>query len=128
MWGWLVCVEYLNCYGCRGLEQLWSGNTQAVDLKHLDLEPNLPIIKYVAVESGISLTEMRLHSVSVQTLLWLRWMSTAPLNYLYLLLNRILDGDLEALQLLLRIPNYGCFIYCSSIASASAAAPQLHLL
>ena len=58
MWGWLVCVEYLNCYGCRGLEQLWSGNTQAVDLKHL--EPNLPIIKYVAVESVISLTEMSL--------------------------------------------------------------------
>jgi len=26
--GWLVCVEYLNCYGCcRRLEQLWSGNT-----------------------------------------------------------------------------------------------------
>ena len=64
--GWLVCVEYLKCYGCcRRLEQLWSGNTLKlhVDLKHL--EPNLPIIKYVAVESVVSLTEMRLYSVSV---------------------------------------------------------------
>ena len=41
-----------------------------------------------------------------------------PTQLLMPLLNRILDGDLEALQLLLWIP----------VTAGSAAAPQLHLL
>jgi len=70
----------------------------------------------VAVESVISLTEMRLYSVSVPTISGLRWMSTALLSYVLIpLLNRILDGD---------------FSCCSGspVTSGSGAAPQLHLL
>ena len=70
----------------------------------------------MAVESVISLTEMRLYSVSVPTISGLRWMSTALLSYVLIpLLNRILDGD---------------FSCCSGsqVTSGSGAAPQLHLL